>query len=116
MGTRRLFCLLDKRPRLGKPCAVTSDRSHLDGPASLCPSYGLVVAEFKVVRPTSPDRVIPAGIAGIQGQGWQVAGTAEARSRRRRSCPVTPRKTPAPVRCHRFAVPGRLDSGVPPGM
>jgi len=59
--------------------------------------------------------VIPAGTPESRRQGWQVAGTAEARSRRRRSCPVTPRKTPAPVRCHRFAVPGRLDSGVPFG-
>jgi len=44
---------------------VTNDQGQPDGQASLCPSYGLVVAEFKVVKPTSPDRVIPVGSAGI---------------------------------------------------
>jgi len=43
MGTPRLFCLLNKRLRFGKPCAMTRDRGHPDGQASLCPSYRINV-------------------------------------------------------------------------
>jgi len=64
---------------------------------------------------TNHQAVIPAGIAGIQTPGM-------ARCRNRLCLLQAPahvllhrQENPASLRCHWFAVPGRLDSGDPPG-